>query len=113
MPSYHCINPHNESPISTFYEIFNFQGEFLKQKNTRELFKTEQHLPSNLIDRESYRGWTASGGKDAFSRAKYRTKELLDSYTIPEHGQEKVKEINKYISALASKVGMDALPDFE
>lgn len=56
-------------------------GDFLKLKETRALFRSEQHFPSSVI----HRGEIAEGTipHDTFSRARARVGELLDSYQIP------------------------------
>lgn len=104
---------HSDSLASVFYEGFNFKGEFLKQSATRELFKVEQLLPSGVIDRDSYRGWKASGSNDTFSRAKSRVIELVNSYQNPVKDLEKIKELTKYVKGLSQAAGMDSLPSLE
>jgi trimethylamine:corrinoid methyltransferase-like protein len=74
------------NPLATgFYEGINFKGgDFLKQKITMQLFREEQNMSSSIIDRDSVRGWNASGRMDTFERAKVRTKQLLASYARPD-----------------------------
>jgi trimethylamine---corrinoid protein Co-methyltransferase len=59
------------------------EGNFLKLKETRTLFRTEQHLPSEVIDRESLQAWQESGRLDGFSRAKNRVEQLISSSSSP------------------------------
>ncbi len=92
------------------YASINFQGEFLKQKMTRELFRKEQHLPSEVIDRDSSRGWQQAGGDDTFQRARARVSELISSYLPPTRQGDEQKELERIVSALAVKAGMDHLP---
>jgi trimethylamine---corrinoid protein Co-methyltransferase len=103
---------HTDTLATGFYDDkINFRGgDFLKQKITLQLFRKEQHLPSNIIDRDSMRGWKESGGLDAFGRAKVRVKELLASYTKPELDPAKVAELHAFVHDLAKQAGMDALP---
>jgi trimethylamine--corrinoid protein Co-methyltransferase len=103
---------HTDTLATGFYDDkINFRGgDFLKQKITLQLFRKEQHLPSNIIDRDSMRGWKESGGLDAFGRAKVRVKELLASYTKPELDPTKVAELHAFVHDLAKQAGMDALP---
>jgi len=96
---------------TTLFEGINFKGDFLKQRITRELFPKEQHIPSAVIDRDSIRGWQASGRLDTFARAKVRTKELLDSYKRPNYDPGQDAELHRMVMALAKKAGMDALPN--
>ena len=66
------------------YERIDFKGEFLKQRITRQLFKEEQYMPSELIDRGSIRAWQEMGETDTFSRAQTRLQDLLDTYNPPD-----------------------------
>ncbi|MDL1909926.1 hypothetical protein FBQ81_04425 [Chloroflexi bacterium CFX6] len=106
---------HTETLATGFYDNdINFKGgDFLKQKITMKLFREEQHIPSNVIDRDSIRGWKASGGLDTLGRAKLRVKELLASYTKPELDPVKVERLHAFVLDLARKAGMDALPSHE
>jgi dipeptidyl aminopeptidase/acylaminoacyl peptidase len=57
----------SETLATEFFEGVNFKGgDFLKQKVTMQLFQKEQHLPTKIIDRDSIRGWKASGSLDTF-----------------------------------------------
>jgi trimethylamine:corrinoid methyltransferase-like protein len=75
-----------------------------------QLFRKEQHLPSNIIDRDSTRAWKAAGSLDTFGRAKLRVKELLASYTKPTLDEAKEEALHAFMLDLANKAGMDTLP---
>jgi len=98
---------------TALFEGINFKGDFLKQKATRELFSSEQYLPSAVIDRDSNRGWQASGSLDTFARAKARTRELLTKYEKPKYTTEQDRELRTLVENLARKAGLDALPELE
>lgn len=100
-----------ETLATALFEGINFKGDFLKQKLTRELFPLEQYLPSAVIDRDSIRGWQASGSKDTFARAKDRTKQLLQEYQPPSMDEKKKKELQSMVEKLASEAGMEHLPE--
>ncbi|HET6595622.1 MAG TPA: trimethylamine methyltransferase family protein [Anaerolineales bacterium] len=106
------VKLHTEHLATDFYDSkINFKGgDFLKQKITMQLFRKEQHLPSNIIDRDSVRGWKESGGLDAFGRAKIRVQELLASYAKPELDPIKVADLHAFMRDLAKQAGMDSLP---
>jgi trimethylamine--corrinoid protein Co-methyltransferase len=97
--------------ISSFYEVFEFKGDFLKQRITRDLFKKEQYLPSEVIDRDSLRGWQEAGKLDAWQRAKARTRMLLDGYQPPDLDPKLRDELTKLTSIHAQRAGMDHLPE--
>jgi len=102
-----------ETLATALFEGISFKGDFLKQKATRELFMKEQYIPSSVIDRDSIRGWQASGSLDTFGRAKARTQELLTLYEKPRYTPEQDRELRTLVENLARKAGLDALPQYE
>ena len=104
------IEVRTETLATVFYEAFNFKGDFLRQKLTRELFPIEQYLPSAVIDRDSIRGWQESGSLDTFARARLRTRDLLAAYERPSMPPEQEAELRGMLAALAKNAGMDVLP---
>ncbi len=107
------IEVRTETLATAMFEGINFKGDFLKQKITRDLFSKEQNLPSAVIDRESNRGWQASGSLDTFARAKIRTYELLAAYKRPDYPADLELKLKSMVQTLAQKAGMDALPRLE
>lgn len=101
------------SMLTTFYDGFNFKSDFLKQRITRDLFSSEQHLPSDVIDRDSLRGWQASGKLDAFQRARDCTSRLLQEYRRPAFDKNQVSELHKLVSTLANQAELKELPSIE
>lgn len=107
-----------ETPTATlataFYAGINFKGgDFLKQRVTVQLFKTEQHLPGPVIDRDSVRGWTASGSLDTFGRAKLEVHKLLAAYTRPAIDLDRQIALHDLVVYLASQTGLSQLPLLE
>jgi trimethylamine---corrinoid protein Co-methyltransferase len=107
------VHARTETLATFFYEAFNFKGDFLRQKLTRELFPQEQYLPSAVIDRDSIRGWQEAGSLDTFARARQRTRELLDAYRRPELDLAKERALRDMVEHLAVKAGMDRIPLLE
>jgi trimethylamine--corrinoid protein Co-methyltransferase len=105
------IQPRTETLATALFEGINFKGDFLKQKETRKLFRLEQYLPSPVIDRSSHRTWQEAGGLDTFSRAKIRVAELLGQYQRPELPDDHRRELIEMVTHLAREAGMDKLPD--
>ena len=92
----------------------NFKGgDFLKQKITMTLFQEEQHVPSNVIDRDSIRVWKEKGSLDTFTRARIRVKEILAAYKRPELDPKKEAELHEYVLKLAKEAGLESLPVIE
>ena len=104
------IQDHTVTLATAMFEGINFKGDFLKQRVTRELFAKEQYLPSDVIDRDSIRGWQQSGGLDTFARAKARTQQLLNEYRRPPMDPTQEKELVGMVEGLAKQAGMDTLP---
>jgi trimethylamine--corrinoid protein Co-methyltransferase len=105
---------HTETLATGFYEGVNFKGgDFLKQKITMQLFQKEQHMPSNVIDRDSMRGWKAAGSMDTFTRAKIRVTEILASYKRPELDPGKEARLHAFVLDLAQKAGLEHLPNIK
>ena len=104
------VQVRTETLATAMFEGINFKGDFLKQRITRELFAKEQYLPSDVIDRDSIRGWQQSGSLDTFARAKVRTQQLLAEYQRPQMDAGKEKELVGMVESLAKNAGMDTLP---
>jgi trimethylamine--corrinoid protein Co-methyltransferase len=104
------VEVRTETLATGFFEGLNFKGDFLKQRATRDLFSIEQYLPSNIIDRDSVRGWQHDGSLDTFSRAKIRTAQLIKEYHQPQVAIERQTELNAMVEALALEAGMATLP---
>ncbi|MGB3716775.1 MAG: trimethylamine methyltransferase family protein [Candidatus Promineifilaceae bacterium] len=99
-------------PLATsMYTDFGFKADFLKQKITRELFSKEQHLSSEVIDRNSYRAWREMGGLDTFDRAKLMVGELVEKFEKPDITDEKTSELVNMMASLAKDEGMPTLPN--
>lgn len=101
---------HTDPLASNMYEGIDFQGNFLKQRLTRDLITKEQYLPSAVIDRSSAQTWKQMGSQDTFSRAKSRVANLLTSYERPALPQGAVQEMKQMVESLAIQAGMDGLP---
>ncbi len=104
-----------ETPTPTlatgFYEGVNFKGgDFLKQRITMDLFQKEQFLPGPVIDRDSMRGWRASGSLDTFARAKLEVTKLLANYRRPTLDPLQEKELCQMVASYAQEAGMPNLP---
>ncbi|MEW5870393.1 MAG: trimethylamine methyltransferase family protein [Chloroflexota bacterium] len=104
---------HTETLALAMFEGIQFKGEFLKQRATRQLFAKEQYLPSEVIDRDSIRGWQQAGGLDTFARARERVKTLLEQYRPPQMSVEHRRELQDLVVHLAREAGMEALPAVE
>jgi trimethylamine---corrinoid protein Co-methyltransferase len=104
------IEPRTESLALEMFAKAGAAGDFLKLPETRKLFRSEQLLPSKVIDRSSLNSWEQKGKKDAFTRARERVVELLSSYKRPELAASVERNLREIVTQQASKTGMQHLP---
>jgi trimethylamine--corrinoid protein Co-methyltransferase len=86
------------------------EGNFLKSRHTKEHFRTEDYIPSNVIDRDVYQAWVDKGALDARARAHRRVQELLARYGEPPLSAERVGELDAIAGRYARAAGLDQLP---
>jgi trimethylamine--corrinoid protein Co-methyltransferase len=86
-------------------------GDFLKLKETRALFRSEQHFPSSVI----HRGEIPEGAvpEDTFSRARTRVGELLGSYLRPAISAETENNLMEVALRVMRSAGLQELPGIE
>jgi trimethylamine:corrinoid methyltransferase-like protein len=93
-----------------YYEKFEFPGNFLKEKLTRQLYRDEFYLPSLIVDRGSLREWKEDQSLDTFARAKAEAARLISSFQSPEIDNSMVQEMTEPMASHARQAGMDRLP---
>jgi trimethylamine--corrinoid protein Co-methyltransferase len=98
------IEPRGQSLATAMFAKTGLHGDFLKLKETRALFRSEQHFPSAVIER----GGPAGG--DACARARQRAAELQAGYTRPGLAGDREEAILAFARCHARKAGLDALP---
>lgn len=100
-----------ESPIAVgIMQGMGHQAEYLRHPHTREWFRHEFYLASDLIDRNSYESWMHMGSQTIIERAIDRVEKLVMDYEpfITDRGL--LSELNKITSNAAKQYGMDRLP---
>jgi trimethylamine--corrinoid protein Co-methyltransferase len=102
------IQPGDESLAMAAFAQTGLQGDFLKLKETRALFRKEQHFPSAVIDR----GLSSADGAtpDILQRARKRVEELLSGYERHELAPECEKEMIAFAEREGEKAGLQGLP---
>jgi hypothetical protein len=83
-------------------------GDCLKLKETRSLFRQEQHFPSTVIDR----GLPAMDGTDPciLERARQRVEELLSGYDRHPLPPEREQELIAFAQRESKESGLEGLP---
>jgi trimethylamine--corrinoid protein Co-methyltransferase len=100
------IEPRGESLATSMFAQIGWGGDFLKLKETRELFRAEQHFPSAVIDR----GNSREGGCDLFDRARERVDDLLAAYQRPAVSADREEALLAFARREGRKVGLNRLP---
>jgi trimethylamine--corrinoid protein Co-methyltransferase len=85
-------------------------GRFLEIVETRKLFRSEQHLPSEVIDRASLAAWLGAGAVDAFGRARLRVDGLLAAYERPGPSADVERQLIDRVRLEAARYGLTELP---
>jgi trimethylamine--corrinoid protein Co-methyltransferase len=93
----------NTLATAMFAQI-GLSGEFLKLKETRALFRQEQHLPSHVIDRNGDRSPRGAGPpNDIFARARARVDELVSKYRKPSLPEGMLREFQAIVDRVTDR----------
>jgi trimethylamine--corrinoid protein Co-methyltransferase len=98
------IEPRGTSLAATMFAQTGLAGDFLKLKETRALFRSEQHFPSAIIDR------AMPNAPDLWTRAHERVEELLAKYQRPALDPDREQAMLAFAEHEASKYGQTSLP---
>ena len=101
------IEPRSESLAIAAFAQAGLQGDFLKLKETRALFRKEQHFPSAVIDR----GLASCGAApDIVGRARERVEELLAEYQRPSILAGREQAMLNFAETEGGRAGLEGLP---
>jgi trimethylamine---corrinoid protein Co-methyltransferase len=96
------IGPRGESLATAMFAQTGLAGDFLKLKETRALFRHEQHFPSSLIDR----GIPQMNESGILERANQRVEELLAAYERHPLPPDREEEIIAFAEREGQKFGL-------
>jgi trimethylamine---corrinoid protein Co-methyltransferase len=99
------IAPRAESLAVAMFAQTGLRGDFLKLKETRALFRQEQHFPSAVIDRGG-----SAAASDILGRARERIEELVADYRRPEISPEREQAMLAFAEREGRKAGLQELP---
>ena len=99
------IEPQTQSLAVAMFAQTGLRGDFLKLKETRALFRKEQHFPSNVVDRGQ-----SNACPDILERARQRVNDLLSGYERHSLPSDQEREILAFAGREAKKSGLDSLP---
>jgi len=102
------IQPRGVSLAVDMFAQTGLNGDFLRLKDTRALFRKEQHFPSSVIDR----GLPAPDGSapDILQRARMRVEELLSTYERHPLPADMEKELIAFAQREAKSTRLEGLP---
>jgi len=102
------ISPQTDSLAVAMFAQTGLSGDFLTLKETRSLFRKEQHFPSAVIDR----GLAPIEGETPgiLERARQRANELVASYERHPLTPEIEKELVAFAEREGKKNGLEGLP---
>jgi len=101
------IEPRSDSLAVAMFAQTGLHGDFLKLKETRALFRLEQHFPSAVIDRGHLD--PSRHAPDVLERAQQRVEELLSTYERQPMPPERENELLAFARQAAAAAGLDAL----
>jgi trimethylamine---corrinoid protein Co-methyltransferase len=99
------IEPRGDSLATAMFAQTGLAGDFLKLKETRALFRQEQHFPSSVIDR----GLPQMNGEGILDRASRRVEELLAAYERHPLPPDREEEIIVFAEQEGQKSGLKAV----
>jgi trimethylamine--corrinoid protein Co-methyltransferase len=99
------IEVRGETLATGMFAQTGLSGNFLNLKETRALFRQEQHLPSSVTDR-SARG--SEPPIDVFGRARTRVDELVSKWQKPSLPEEVRREFHAIVDRAADRAGVAA-----
>jgi trimethylamine--corrinoid protein Co-methyltransferase len=86
------------------------KGNFLGTKHTARHYRTEDYMPSEVIDRDYRKAWFDKGALDANARAHRRVEELIAAYEPLDLHEDVVRELQAIATRHAKAAGLDKLP---
>jgi trimethylamine---corrinoid protein Co-methyltransferase len=102
------VEPRGETLALSAFAQTGLRGDFLKLKETRSLFRKEQHIPSAVIDRRA-----DGNADDILTRARARVGELVSGYKKPQLPAKIEEHLLNIATSEAKRVGLDRLPGIE
>jgi trimethylamine---corrinoid protein Co-methyltransferase len=85
-------------------------GGFLELAETRRRFRTEQHVPSRVVDRGSLGAWREAGGRDMYERARAEVAAILAEPQRPALPEEAGRALVDAVTRDPRVPGLDSLP---
>lgn len=78
--------------------------DYLSHPTTYEYMRSQSQ--TDLIDRRMRERWTALGSKDAYQRAKEKTREILETYQPPQLSDEVLQKVRSIVVEAEKELGV-------
>jgi len=99
-----------DDPIATdLFDGFTADTQFLSMPHTRKWYR-EEHIFSEIIDRDTYDYWVSLGKKNSAERAKDKVKEILQEDIPSTLNADVQTELQNIMLSDAKRNGVDKLP---
>jgi trimethylamine--corrinoid protein Co-methyltransferase len=100
-----------QTPIALdIIQELGHKADYLKHPHTKQWFRDEFYIPSEVIDRDSLETWESKGSKSTWDRAQERVDDLLTDYQPSPLPDEVKKELRDITTRAAYQAGMERLP---
>jgi trimethylamine--corrinoid protein Co-methyltransferase len=85
-------------------------GHYLADKHTKEWFRKELFVPSELVDRRELKEWKALGSKDAFVRSREIAQKILKDHKPEPLSSDTERKLDDVARRIMKRHGIDKLP---
>ena len=100
-----------QTPIALdIMQELGHKGNYLSHPHTKNWFREELYIPSEVIDRDTMEAWEKKGSKSTWDRAQERVDSLLEKYQPSQISDEVKKELRDITTKVANNAGMKKLP---
>ena len=104
------IEPREDFPSAPIFEELMRDKHLLIAAHTRRHLKDEISFPGPVVDRANSSRWREEGGLSLHDRAEQEVERLITSYTPSRLPDEVKNELDRLMTAEATRFGMDKLP---
>jgi trimethylamine--corrinoid protein Co-methyltransferase len=85
-------------------------GDYLKEKHTRQYYRTETYVPPAIIDKKSRATWEMDGSSLFQDRAKDAVATLLEKHEVPPMAEDQAAAVDRAMAHIMDGLGVDSLP---
>ena len=102
------VQPRTKMLATAMFEGAGLDTQFLQHPSTRQWFRSEIHIPSSVIDRDSAR--EDAEPSDTFCRARARARELESAYVRSDLARTAEERLRGFMEPIARRAALPSLP---